>query len=444
MKRNPSRPRVNVTAGGRNVVSHAGARLLCDVADELGLTGALSAAMEPTKRRRRGHDRGQVLVDLAVMLADGGEAISDLAALRDQPALFGTVASTATAWRTLEAIDENTAGRINAARAKARARAWAAGADPGFYVLDVDGTLVTSHSEKQGAAPTYKRGFGFHPLLVYLDATGEALAGKLRPGNASSNHIADHIEVFDAALDQLPVDPKEQEVIARADSAPLTHGFVDHLRERGVRFAIGHDLTDKVKAACLSVPRRRWIPAISADGTEEREHAEVAEITDLVDLSGWPEGTRAICRREDPHPGAQLTFSDGDGHRFQVFVTDLEDPDITYLEALHRGRGRAEKRICDAKDTGLANLPSASFAINAAWLLLVLMAQDLVAWTQLLCLEGELATAEPKRLRYALWHCAGLMARGGRRIWLRLADGWPWSGELVAAFSRLRALPLRA
>jgi hypothetical protein len=443
MQRNSRRPQLWVTGDGRNVVAHAGSRMLCDLADVVGLTGALSAAMAPTKQRRRGHDRGQVLVDLAVMLADGGEAISDLAVLRDQPTLFGAVASVPTAWRTLEAIGDDALARIATARAQARAVAWAAGVDPGFYVIDFDGTLVTAHSDKQGAAPTYKRGFGFHPLVAYLDATGEALAAKLRPGNAGSNTAVDHVEVLDAALAQLPIDPHEHEVIARTDSAALTHRFIDTCRARGVRFAVGHDLIEPVRTACLSVPRRRWRPAITADGTDERDDAQIAEITDLVNLSRWPDGTRMIVRREQPHPGAQLTFTDIDGHRFQVFITDLDDPDIAYLEALHRGRGRAEKRICDAKDTGLANLPSATFAINAAWLNLVLIAQDLLAWTKRLCLNGELARAEPKRLRYTLLHTAGIIVRSGRRTQLRIAAGWPWTDQLVTAFSRVHMLALR-
>jgi Transposase DDE domain group 1 len=443
MQRNSTRPRLTVTGDGKNVAAHVGSRMVCDLADELGLTEGLSAAMAPTKQRRRGHDRGRVLVDLAVMLADGGEAISDLAVLRDQPNLFGEVASLPTAWRTLEAIDDDALVRIAAARAAAREQAWAAGADPGFYVIDFDGTLVTAHSDKEGAAPNYKRGFGFHPLLAYLDATGEALAAKLRPGNAGSNTAVDHVEVLDAALFQLPVDPHEQQVIARTDSAALTHGFIDACRARGVWFAVGHDLTAPIRTACLSVPKRRWQPAITADGTDEREDAEVAEITDLVDLSRWPDGTRMIVRREQPHPGAQLTFTDIDGHRFQVFITDLTDSDIAYLEALHRGRGRAEKRICDAKDTGLANLPSANFAINAAWTQLVLVAQDLLAWTKLLCLDGELARAEPKRLRYCLFHAAGIISRSGRRTRLRIAAGWPWVDELVNAFTHVHTLALR-
>ena len=443
MQANSTRPRLLVTGDGKNIAAHVGSRMLCDLADGLGLTDGMSVAMAPTKRRRRGHDRGRVLVDLAVMLADGGEAISDLAVLRDQPDVFGDVASAPTAWRTLEAIDQAALVRIASARAAARAKAWAAGADPGFYVVDFDATLVNSHSEKEGAAPNYKRGFGFHPLLAYLDATGEALAGKLRPGNAGSNTAVDHVEVLDAALVQLPVDPHEREVIARTDSAGLTHGFIDACRARQVRFAVGHDLTAPVRTACLTVPKRRWRSAVTADGSDERDDAQVAEITDQLDLSRWPTGTRMIVRREQPHPGAQLSFTDIDGHRFQVFITDLDDPDITYLEALHRGRGRAEKRICDAKDTGLANLPSANFAINAAWMQLVFVAQDLFAWTKLLCLDGELAHAEPKRLRYTLLHAAGIIVRGGRRQRLRIAASWPWTDQLVNAFTSVHTLALR-
>lgn len=437
------RPGLKVSADGANVVSHAGVRLLADLADACGLSTGLSVAMAPTKQRRRGHDRGRVLLDVALSIADGGEAISDLATLRNEPTLFGEVASDSTAWRTLDAVDAAALERIAVARAEARRRVWAAGADPGFYVIDFDGTLVTAHSDKDGAAPTYKRGFGFHPLLAFLDATGEALAGILRPGNAGSNTAADHVDLLAMALEQLPVDPATVEVVARADSAALTHGFVDACRDAHVRFSIGHDLTEPIRNACLQVPSGRWRPAITADGSDERDHADVAEITDLVNLSRWPSGTRAILRREEPHPGAQLTFSDIDGRRFQVFITDQTDADIAYLEALQRGRGRAEKLICNAKDTGLTNLPSADFAINHAWLTVALIAHDLLAWCRLVALDGELARAEPKRLRYCLLHTAGVIARSGRRTRLRLATGWPWVNELVTAFERIRLLRLQ-
>lgn len=308
--------------------------------------------------------------------------------------------------------------------------------DPGFYVIDIDGTLVGAHSDKEGAAPNYKHGYGFYPLMAYLDATGEALAGLLRPGNAGSGTATDHIAVLDAALFQLPVDPNDTEVIVRADAAGCSHGLLDACRERSVRFVVGHSLTAEIAAVVLEMPERCWVSAITADGTDEREHAEVAELTEYVDLSGWPEGTRMIARREEPHPGAQLTFTDVDGHRYQVLITDHRSDDVCFLEAVYRGRGRCECAIRDSKDTGLANLPSASFAINQAWLVEVLIAGDLLAWAKGLCLDGELANAEPKRLRYTLLHTAAILVRSARRTTLRVAEGWPWADELVAAFAR--------
>jgi hypothetical protein len=436
MERSNGRPALRVTTGGRGVVAHAGARLLCELADGLGLTEGMSAAMAPTKQRRRGHDRGRVLVDLAVAIADGATTISDLRVLANQPSLFGDVASTATAWRALEATDAAALGRIALARRDARRCAWEAGMDPGFYVIDIDGTLVGAHSDKEGAAPNYKHGYGFYPLMAYLDATGEALAGLLRPGNAGSGTATDHIAVLDAALFQLPVDPNDTEVIVRADAAGCSHGLLDACRERSVRFVVGHSLTAEIAAVVLDMPERCWVSAITADGTDGREHAEVAELTEYVDLSGWPEGTRMIARREEPHPGAQLTFTDVDGHRYQVFITDHRSDDVCFLEAVYRGRGRCECAIRDSKDTGLENLPSASFAINQAWLVEVLIAGDLLAWAKGLCLEGELAHAEPKRLRYTLLHTAAILVRSARRTTLRVAEGWPWADELVAAFAR--------
>jgi Transposase DDE domain group 1 len=449
VKRRRRRPALKITGGGTGVANHAGTRLLVDLAEAVGLTGALSVAMAPTKQRRRGHDRGEVLVDLAVAIADGAETISDLAVLRDQPDLFGTVASHPTVWRTLAAVDDAALERIKLARAEARAKAWAAGADPGFYVIDIDATLVNAHSDKQQAAPTWKRGFGFHPLLAYLDATGEALAGVLRSGNAGSGTATDHVAVLADALAQLPLDPAETEVIVRCDTAGWSHDFVNDCGDRHVRFVIGHQLTVEIASVLVDLPNRAWRPAISADGSDWRDHAEVAEITDLVQgvfdsTRGWPPRLRMIARREQPHPGAQLTFTDIDGHRYQVFVTDLPDADIAYLEALYRGRGRAERQICDTKATGLTNLPSHSFAINHAWLHLVLCAHDLLAWTRLLALAGtSLADAEPKRLRYCLLHTAARISRTSRQTTCRLAANWPWTPDLVTAFDRVHQLRMR-
>jgi DDE family transposase len=442
-----TRPGFEVTADGTGVVGHAGAALLAELADRLGLTAALGWRTGQGQTRRHRHQAGRVLRDLAVLLADGGDCLSDLAVLRDQPELFGPVASTATAWRVVEraASDELGLAGLRAARAQARARAWQTGAHAdGLLIIDVDGTLLDAHSPKQGAAGTYKGGFGFYPLVGYLDrgdGTGETLAGILRPGNAGSNTAADHIEVVDLALAQLPRAARDQPILVRADTGGATHGLVDHLRQRGVRFSVSLPADERVRAAVLAVPADAWQPAVDADG-QGRPGAEVAELHAL-DRSGWPEGTRAICRREDPHPGAQLSFTDTDGHRFQVFLTDQPDPDMTALELRHRRRARVEDRIRAAKATGLRNLPFDLWRRNQVWLELVLVAQDLLCWAQVLLLDGDLKLAEPKTLRYRLLHVAARVIRHARRVIVRLQRTWPWAVALAAAFARLRALPLR-
>ncbi len=441
---------VTVTDDGRGVVSHVGALLVAELADRLGFTEALSAGMAHTRQRRSAHDPGVVLTHLAVMLVDGGDCLSDLAVLRDQPDLFGTVASNPTAWRVIDSIHVDGLEAMRTARAIARERAWAAGARPDEIVLDLDATLVTAHSEKEDAAPNYKHGFGFHPLHCYLHATGEALAAKLRPGNAGSNDAADHIEVLDAALAQLPGEVRAGhqpgddtqatvEILVRTDSAGATHDFIDALIERDLRFSVGFALSDPVQQAILAVDETAWSPARNQTG-EERDGADVVELD--VALTGWPEDLRVICRRERPHPGAQFRFTDHNGYRFQCFITNQTDTDIAALEARHRQHAGVEDLIRCAKQTGLENFPFRDLVPNMAWLELVLAAQDLTAWTQLLCLDGPLRYAEPKKLRYTLLHVAARLARTARRTTVRVQHTWPWAHELVDAFTKLRALPI--
>ncbi len=439
MNRTTSFPRLQIRTGDDRIVAHVGARVLGDLADRTGLTADLAAALSALKQRQRGYDRGHVLMQVAVAIADGATTLSDIAVLRHQPALFGAVASTPTVWRTLEALTAEPLARVAAARAAARRRVWAAGLDPQFYVLDIDGTWVTAHSDKEGAAPTYKRGYGFYPLVATLDATGEPLAVLLRPGNAGSGTAVDHIAVLDAALAQLPVDPHAQEVIVRTDSAGCSHKFLEYCVPTGARFIVGHALTEDLAAAVIG-RRLRWIPAVTADGTAERDVGEVAEVTPYVDLSGWPPGSRLLVRREVPHPGAQLTFTDLHGYRYQLCLTNLPDPDIAFLEALYRGRGRCEQVIRDLKATGLAHLPSADFATNQAWLTAVCLAGDLLAWFRGLCLTGRWRQATPARLRYTLFHTAGRLIRSGRRVVVRLAARWPWAAVLMAAVTRCQHL----
>ncbi|HEX4621981.1 MAG TPA: IS1380 family transposase, partial [Myxococcaceae bacterium] len=399
----------------------------------------LSAGMAPTRCRRSAHDPGRVLRDLIASIADGGDCLADLGVLRGQPELFGEVASLPTAWRVVESITPQRLGVLREARRRARERAWTNGAAPERITLDFDATLVTAHSEKEGAAGNFKGGFGFHPLVCYLDESSEALAGILRPGNAGANTAADHITVLYQALEQLPDPAWGMEILARADSGGATHDFVNVLRELQIRFSCGFDLTEPVREAILATPESAWVPAITQKG-EEREGAAVCELTNL-DLNAWPEGTRAICRRERPHPGAQLTFTDHQGFRFQVFITDQDDTDLAQLEARHRRHARVEDRIRCGKDTGLRKFPFRQFAANQVWLELVLAAQDLLTFFQRLCLDGKARDWEPKTLRHRLLHVAGRVARSGRRVFLRLQRSWRWASLLATAFRRLHSLP---
>jgi hypothetical protein len=467
VKATGSRPKIIVSADGRGVVGHAGTRLLADVAEATGLTAACGDALAGLRQRRGVHDPGRIAVDLAVMLADGGETISDLAVLRDQAALFGPVASDPTAWRLLSDIDSAVLGRLRDARAQARELAWAqriethgglpeasaAGRTVPGLVLDVDASIVICHSEKEAATPTWKRTFGYHPLFCFLDNTREALSGMLREGRAGSNTTTDHIIVLDQALAQIPDHLRHgTPILIRSDSAGCTHGLLAHirgLREHGLdtRYSVGVAITEPIRQAILTAKQHlQWVPALDSDG-EPRDGAEVCELTGLVPDDGYPPGTRFIVRRERPHPGAQLSLFDTiEGMRHQVTATDTPPGDptggsIQYLEARHRAHARVEDRIRTGKDTGFGRFPSRIFAINAAWLELALTGIDLIAWTQMLLLDGELAAAEPKKLRYRLLHVAARLTRTARQTRLRIAETWPWATEIATAFNRLNELP---
>ena len=372
------------------------------------------------------------------MLADGGRCVSDLAALSGQPSLFGEVASMSTARRVVLSIGESELARVRAARARARARAWAAGAAPQRVILDFDATPIDVHSEKEQAAGHYKGGFGFNPLIVSCDR--EVLAGILRPGNAGANNARDHLALLDLALEQLPAVALDGEILARSDSAGASHDLADACRETRIRFSFGYPLTEPVRQALASLEESAWRAAIDAGG-ETREGAWVAELTGQVNLDGWPPNARLICRRERPHPGAQLTFTDLDGHRFQCFITDQTDADIAALEATQRQHAQVEDRVKTLKATGASYLPFHSFQANAAWFEIALTAHDVMVWTQLLTLDDEHRICEPKRLRYRILHVAGQLTRHARRVTLHLPADWPWVSAILRAFKRLAALP---
>jgi hypothetical protein len=317
---------------------------------------------------------------------------------------------------------------------------------PGL-ILDLDASIVICHSEKQSATATYKKTFGYHPLFCFLDGTREALSGMLREGRAGSNTTADHITVLDQALQQIPDTHRYgTPILIRSDSAGCTQGFLAHIRSRrkhgiDTRFSVGVAITEPVRAAIRAVTD--WTPALDSDG-HLRDGAEICEITGLIPAGGYPTGTRFVVRRERPHPGAQLSLFDTiEGMRHQVMATDTPPGhgSIQYLEARHRAHARVEDRIRTGKDTGFGRFPSRVFAINQAWLQLALTGIDLLAWTQHLLLDGDLAAAEPKKLRYRLLHVAARLTRSARRTRLRIAETWPWATDLTAAFGRLAALP---
>jgi Transposase DDE domain group 1 len=459
-----------VTADGAGVVSHAGSRLLADLADRTTLTAELSAALNGVRGPRPRHDPGRVLVDLAVAIADGAEAISDIAVLADQTALFGSVASDSTCRRLLDALDEPVLARVAAARARAREVAWAQRAEttgaafdrsrvaggPGLeaLVIDVDAHVLVCHSEKQHAAATFKHTFGYHPLLAFCDNTGEFLAAILRPGNAGSNTAADHITVLDQALTQIPDSYRHgHPILVRADGAGCTKAFLTHvrsLRSTGVacEFSVGWTITGREHTAIALLRALDWTAAVDTDGDPRPlDEAAVAEITGLLPastLAAYPTGTRVIVRRERPHPGAQLDLIEQrDGYRCTALATDSRVGQHAFLDARHRAHARVEDRIRTGRDTGLGRLPSRSFAINQAWLTTAMIAVDLLAFTQTLLLHDTgLAQAEPKSLRYRLLHVAARLTRGQRRLWLRIDRRWPWANQLVAAFARLADLPV--
>lgn len=442
------RPRV-VTGDGESLVSHAGLAWLAETADLAGLTRGLSTAMATLEGRR--HDPGRTLAQMVLALADGATCLTDVAVLRDQPAMFGPAASEPTVWRTFDRIGPVELAGIEAARGEARARAWAAGAGPAGteLVIDLDSSLVTTKADKQDARATYKRTYGHHPLMAMIAETGEMLCGILRPGNAAANNAADPIAVLEAAIAQLPEpwaaghdlgdlpDLVEHELLIRADSGGATHWLAEEIRARNAQFSIGYPIDERVRDGIRLVQEENWTPARNSDGTPRRG-AEVVELTGLVNLDAWPEGTRLIVRRERPHPGAQLTLFDTiEGRRHTAFITDTRgDEDLAGLELRHRQRARAENVIRNTKACGLANLPFDCVVNNDVWMRLCFAANDLLAWAQRIGCDGPLRTATPKTIRHRLLTVAARITLTSQR--LHLDQTWPWTTTLLTAIERVR------
>lgn len=443
------RPRT-VTADGEGLSSRAGLVWLGRASDSFGLTAGLDAATAGLPWRR--HRPGLALAQVVVALASGAECLSDLSVLRSEGRLFGRVPSRRTVQRVFAQIGRAELEGIAAAQAEGRRRAWAAGAAPdrdGLTVIDMDATIVTTKADKEDARPTYQRSYGHHPLLAMVAATGEVLAGLFRPGNASPYNAEDHIVLLRKALGALPEpwraghryadDPAlvQKPILVRGDTAAASHWLTEECANRNLDFSVGYRVTETVRDALHLTQEEHWQPATNAAG-RRRPGAQVVELTHLMNLADWPAGTRLICRRERPHPGAQLSlFDDIEGFRHTCFLTNQHgDPHL--LEARHRARGAAESVIRDTKACGLANLPFDGAADNDTWMQLTFAARNLLAWAQHTTLIGPLRHATPKTIRHRLLHIAGRVTANGRR--LRIDNTWPWAPQLLAALDRLNTL----
>jgi hypothetical protein len=474
-------------------VSHAGLVLLRQLTDRTGLTAGLSRALPSPAG---GHDRGRVLADLGCAIADGARVISDFRVMGDQRELFGQVASVPTAWRALREIaggGDRARRKVTAAVDKARRHAWARGiagdgglppvrvADRklgGVTCIRLDATVVTAHSDKELAEPNFK-GFGHHPIIAACDNTGEPLAWMLRPGSAGSNTAADHLRLLGEAITALPPALRRR-LMVTCDGAGASHALVAELDRLASRhgyqltYSVGWELGAREKAAIGKVPENAWQIAVDGRGeVRERragdacpdrrcahqacwiEEAHVTELTGLLregpggdQLSAWPKTMRAFARRERPHPGAQLSLLEAaDGWRYSLWVTNLPAAttgwrgQCAYIDAAHRVHARVEDVIRTGKDTGLGHFPSHDYGLNTAWLDASMIACILLAWLKLLALDGDLAKAEPKTLRYRILHAAARLARGGRRRRLKIAATWPWAGAITTAWQRIQAIP---
>lgn len=446
--------RVIVEPGGTQVASHVGLHALGTLADRLRLGETLSACIPARGGRLPLHDRGKVLVHSMLVLAGGGESCADIEHLRSEEGLFPEVCSDSTMYRTFtENLDAETVAALCEGFAEVRAKVWrraklVKGNKP--VVLDIDSTLTAVHSEnKEGAAANYKRGFGFHPMLCFCDNTGEALSGLLRPGNATANDAGDHLAVLDDAVAQLPdavaaghhnaedAGLVRRRFVVRTDSAGCSQPFVHGCRSRNIGFSVvarsNPQIGDAISQICDDPAR--WRKARRQDG-RVRKGAQVAEVTDLVDLSAWPTRTRLIVRREPLHPGAQKSLFPSLEYRYWGHYTDQKGSPVT-LDVFMRGHARAEDHIERLGDSGLLRHPFCSLEANRGWLQVVLFGADLVRWFQLLCLEGPLAVAEPKALRWRLWHAPARVVRSGRDVIVRILDGWPDASGIIGAHRRM-------
>jgi hypothetical protein len=478
MQHTPWDHALKVTGNGAGLVGHAGAILLRKAADQAGLTAGLSMAL-----RKAGKspllDRGVVLVSMAAAIALGATSMSDIAVLAHLAPVLGPAPSGPTVRRALD-LAGGTAmlERIARARATARAHVWrlieqtpagfpwlviAGKLLTGWLVIDMDATLVTAHSDKEGAAATWKKGYGFHPLGAWAANTRECLAMLLRPGNAGSNTFTDHQEVLAAAIRQVPARFRRK-ILVRVDGAGASHDLVGHLLSmssprRILLFTCGWMITGADEAAIMQVPAGAWKPGTGQDGTIE-EDKHVAEITHLMSRAGnWPEGLRWIVRRVKPsrRQMKNLTaYEKKTGWRYSVICTNIPDSGIEgvpgshhpqYIDVTHREHAVVETDgVRTAKAMGLRNLPSKTWQVNRGWVIAANIAADLTAWTRLLGLHDcdDLREAEPDTLRYRIWHIPARLAHHARQRILKISPDWPWKEAFLTCWQRLCALPAPA
>jgi hypothetical protein len=471
-KRSGWHERLTVGRGGKNLVGHAGAVLARGCADRSGLTAALTAAL-PTGVGPGWWDRGVVLVSVATSIVLGATSMSDISLLAHQVAVFGAPPSDCTVRRTLEGLDPMVLRRVTKARAKVRARVWGllAGRPGGFpwlcvagkllagwVVIDLDATLITAHSDKQGAAATFKRGFGFHPLGAWCANTAESLAMLLRPGNAGSNTITDHIRVLGEAVAQLPAGYRRK-ILIRVDGAGATHELVEHLRQmnrlwRTVRFTVGWAITEADEDAIAALPADAWTDSLQQDGTAT-DTAGVADLTGLnARVDNWGDGLRLIVRRTKPaarHRGKLTALERATGWRYAIVATNIDriravpgSHHPQWIDCLHRSHAGVEDQVRTNKAMGLRNLPSKSWTVNTGWVLACNIAADLHAWIRLRGLydQPDLADAEPDTMRYRLLHLPAKLTRHARRRHLDIPEDWPWATAFILCWQRLTTLPL--
>jgi hypothetical protein len=463
--------RLSVKVDGKGMVGHAGAALLRRCADRTGLTGALGKVL-PRGSGSGWRERGQVVVMLAVAIVLGATSLLDAEALlTHQAGLFGTPASDSTMHRALAAMDEKVLAKVAKARAKVRRYVWSQaalrpGGFPwlsvagkvltGWIVIDIDATIITSASKKQGAAATFKKTFGFHPLAAWCANTQECLAMLLREGNAGSNTVADHLTVLAEALAQIP-DSSRAKILIRIDGAGATHDLLKRLealntRRRTVRYLVGWTITAADEQAIALLPEKVWGDALTQDGTPVAT-AHIAELTDLNTRPGWPDGMRLLVRRTRPSARQVNKLTDLEkrtGWRYAITATNIRhmwgipgSHQPQWLDALGRARAHVEDRVRCNKALGLHNLPSKDWTVNRAWMLTCNIAADLDAWTRLLGLHDhpDLAAAEPATIRYRLYHLPAKLTRHARRRWLTLSRTWPWRDAFTTCWHRLGKLP---